>query len=104
MVDGQSTMASATLQERLAKLEGEKRRIEARAASLRARVNQQNRKDDTRRRILLGAFLLNQLARGGNRNDNIKQWVADELPKFLTKERDRQVLAAFLQELGGAAK
>lgn len=92
-------MARSSLEERLEKLQEQKRQIEEQERSLRARVSQERRKAETRERILLGAFLLHQLGRNDPSIQTIREWVAKELPGFLTKPRDRETLAAILSEL-----
>ena len=46
----------------------------------------QNRKDDTRRKILLGSYLLKKME-----NEEHKEKILAELNKYLTENRDRKL-------------
>ena len=93
-------MARSTIEERLAKLEEQKRQLEEQERALRARMSEGRRKIETRQRILLGAFLHYQLGRNDPSVQAIRAFVARELPGFLTKPRDREVMAEVLDALG----
>lgn len=71
--------------DRLAQLETKRRQIEARIATLSAREQAQQRKDDDRRRILLGTILLEDLAT----NPMLADYVRGRLPDIL-RETDRK--------------
>lgn len=79
--------------EKLAELDRKKAALEARRKALRARMSKKARAIDTRRKVLLGAFLLDRLA--GDRNpeqaDRLKAWLMRDLPGFLTREIDRDL-------------
>ena len=66
------------------KLKRQKQIIEARIQKAEARHKHQERKAETRRKILLGAYFLEKLRRDGT-FDAIKQ----ELDNFLTRSSDR---------------
>ena len=76
-------MASAA--DRLKRLEEQRARINAEIQRVRAREQQQTRKDDTRRKILVGSMLL-QLVEDG-------EWPEDKLrarlDTYLTRSDDR---------------
>jgi len=76
-------MANST--DRLKKLEEQRARINAEIQRVRAREQQQTRKDDTRRKILAGSMLL-QLVEDG-------EWPKDKLQTrldaYLTRDDDR---------------
>ena len=78
-------MASAT--DRLKRLEEQRARINAEIQRVRAREQQQTRKDDTRRKILAGSMLL-QLVEDG-------EWPEDKLrtrlDAYLTRDDDRKL-------------
>lgn len=93
-------MARSTIEERLAKLEEQKRQLEEQERALRARMSESRRKVETRQRILLGAFMLHQLGRTDPSVQTMKEFVARELPGFLTKPRDREAMAEVLTALG----
>lgn len=75
-------MAGKTVEQRIAQLD-------ARRAALKARLNNQNRADDTRRKVLLGALVLHRLEEGHDDfSRSLQGWLQRELPGFLTRERD----------------
>lgn len=55
----------ATKEERLKALEQKQAQIKAQIQALKARDTTQERKDDTRRKVLLGGFVLAQLKKAG---------------------------------------
>jgi hypothetical protein len=78
-------LARKTIEQRLAELD-------ARRASLKARLTKQERARDTRRKVLLGALALNRLEHG--RDDfsrNLGDWLRRELPAFLTRDMDKEL-------------
>ena len=87
--------ARKSIEQRLAELEAKK-------ATLKARLSKQSRTEDTRRKVLLGAFVLHRLE---NRADDetvklVSTWLRRELPRFLVRDADRPLFAAFVA--GGA--
>ena len=83
-------MARRSIQERLAQLE-------ARKKMLTARLGKQERKEDTRRKILLGALVLHRLEHGRDVfSSSLADWLRRELPGFLTRDPDRQLFADLL--------
>ena len=71
-------------QEKLAQLKAQKQAIEAKKAKL---EKEQKRKDETRRKILLGSYMLKKM----NENDFEKQKILAELNEYLTEPRDRRL-------------
>ena len=70
--------------EKLKQLKAQKQAIEARE---RTKQKEQERKNDTRRKILLGSMFLKKM-----KNDPSFELVTKEaLDKYLTKDRDRQL-------------
>ena len=55
----------ATKEEKIKALEQKQAQIKARIQALKARDTTQDRKDETRRKILIGGFVLAQLKKGG---------------------------------------
>jgi hypothetical protein len=53
----------------------------------------------TRKKILLGAFLIETLE--DNAVNDLRGYTAKNLPKFLTRETDRKLLSDFVVSLGG---
>lgn len=70
--------------ERLKQLKAQKQAIQARE---RTKQKAQDRKDDTRRKILLGSYLLKKM----NDNEANKEKILAELNEYLTENRDRQL-------------
>ena len=80
-------MARKSIEQRLAELN-------ARRAALKARLSKKERANDTRRKVLLGALVLHWLE---NSNEpeftkRLRAWLARELPGFLTREIDKEIL------------
>ena len=84
-------MARLPIEQRIAQLE-------ARAKALKARMAQQDRVKDTRRKILLGALVLHRLEQSGDGefSKRLGDWLRRELPGFLTREEDRALFADLL--------
>jgi len=76
-----------TTAERLADLEERRARINAEIQRVRAREQQQQRRDETRRKILLGS-LLRHLVQRGDLSDEL---VAQRLDEFLTRPSERRL-------------
>lgn len=79
-------MARRSIEERLEQIEVQRR-------TLKARLTQQERARDTRRKVLLGAFLLHQLEAGREAAGPLRTLLAQELPGFLQREEDKALLA-----------
>ncbi len=71
-------------QEKLAQLKARKQAIDAR---VKASESKKSRTDDTRRRILIGAMVLDQWKNNSDSEAKTKQ----ALDKFLTKDNDRKL-------------
>ena len=69
--------------EKLKQLKAQKQAIEARE---RTKQKEQQRKDDTRRKILLGSYLIKKM-----QNEANKEKILAELNEYLTENRDRQI-------------
>ncbi len=81
-------MARKSIEERLAQLDAQR-------AALKARLSKQERANDTRRKVLLGALVLHRLE---NSNDpdftrRLGDWLRRELPDFLTRPGDKELFA-----------
>ncbi|MCY1741032.1 MULTISPECIES: mobilization protein [Hyphomicrobiales] len=84
-------MARKTIEQRLAELEAQR-------SALKARLSKQERANDTRRKVLLGALVLHRLE---NTNDpeftkRLGDWLRRELPGFLTRDSDKTLFADLL--------
>lgn len=83
-------MARRSIAERLAHLEAQRK-------SLQSRLGKQERAKDTRRKILLGAFVLHRLEKPDQSDfsKHLREWLGKELPKFLSRDDD----AALFEDL-----
>ena len=73
----------AKQEERLKQLKVQKQAVLARE---KAKQKEQERKDDTRRKILLGSYLLKKMENEAN-----KEKILAEMNEYLTEERDRKL-------------
>ena len=69
--------------EKLKQLKAQKQAIEAREET---KQKEQERKDDTRRKILLGSYLIKKM-----QNEANKEKILAELNEYLTEDRDRKL-------------
>ena len=72
--------------------------LSAQRSALKARLSKQERANDTRRKVLLGALVLHRLE---NSNDpdftrRLGDWLRKELPDFLTRDGDKELFADLL--------
>jgi hypothetical protein len=86
-------LAKLSIEERIAQLEARKR-------ALKARLTKHDRAKDTRRKVLLGALVLQQIE--GGRDAEFRQrltsWLKGELPGFLTRDEDRKLFPEFIEQ------
>lgn len=80
--------------DRLANLQQKRAQLDAQISDLVSRQKQQERKLDTRRKVLLGAFLLYRSELADQRAVTM---IAEELPGFLQRERDFELLASLIE-------
>ncbi|MHB1016194.1 MAG: mobilization protein [Desulfurivibrionaceae bacterium] len=73
------------MNDRLKKLEARREKIADEIARVKAREAAQNRKEDTRRKVLLGALILSMVEKG----EWPKEKVDSALARFLTRPQDR---------------
>jgi hypothetical protein len=73
----EDTMVKRSIAERLAQLEAQRK-------SLQTKLGKQERAKDTRRKVLLGAFLLHRLEKGQDSfsKEQLPDWLRRELPAF----------------------
>ncbi|KSV84377.1 hypothetical protein [Sinorhizobium sp. GL28] len=100
-------MARKSITQRLAELEERKK-------TLKARLGKQERAQDTRRKILLGALVLHRLEHSNDPEftKRLGEWLRRELPGFLTRENDQELFVDLLkpkttatgQTTGGSAE
>lgn len=84
-------MARRSITERLAQLEAQKK-------ALQARLGKQERSRDTRRKVLLGALVLQRMETSHDPEftKHLAEWLRRELPDFLTRDADKALLADLL--------
>ena len=70
--------------EKLKQLKAQNQAIEERGKT---KQKEQERKDDTRRKILLGSYLIKKM----NANEANKEKILADLNEYLTEDRDRQL-------------
>ena len=77
-------MARRSIELRIAQLEAQKK-------TLQARLGKQDRANDTRRKVLLGALVLQRLDANNDKefSERLRDWLRRELPGFLTREGDK---------------
>ncbi len=63
----------------------------------------QNRKIDTRRKVLMGAFLLNWLQNSELDEIYIYDWLQNNLPRFLKRDQDKDLLKDILEQISKKA-
>lgn len=85
-------MPRRPIEERLAQLEVQKR-------TLQIRLSKQQRAVDTRRKVLLGAFLLHRLQSDPNAefSARLSDWLRRELPGFLIRDTDKVLFGDLLE-------
>ncbi len=84
-------MARRSISERIAQLDAQKKALQARAGK-------QERANDTRRKVLLGALVLHRLENASDAefSKRLGDWLRRELPGFLSRESDRTLFADLL--------
>lgn len=89
-------MARNTIEQRLAELDAQR-------ATLKARLSKQERANDTRRKVLLGALVLHRLESSNDPDftRRLSDWLRRELPDFLTRDGDKKLFADLLKEQAG---
>ncbi len=90
-------MARKTVEEQKTELEKRKKQLENRIKALEAKQTMQERKDDTRRKILAGAIVLHH----AKLKPDFQKWLADELNRSLDKPHDRALFENWFAEALG---
>ncbi len=81
-------------QDRIEELESKKKQPWARIQKLKSAESAKKRKEDTRRKILLGSMVMNLIENGYWQ----KEEIYEQLDKFLDKELDRQLFGLDISE------
>jgi hypothetical protein len=89
-------MAKRSIADRLAQLEAQRK-------NLQSKLGKQERAKDTRRKVLLGAFVLHRLEKGRDEfsKSELPAWLKRELPGFITRDDDK---ALFADVIGSSAR
>jgi hypothetical protein len=91
-------MAKRSIADRLAQLEAQRK-------NLQSKLGKQERAKDTRRKVLLGAFVLHRLEKGQDEfSKKLGDWLDKELPGFLTREDDKALFADLVRDKRPSAK
>ena len=80
------------------------RELEEQKKALQSRLEKQQRTETTRRRMLLGSFVLERLEQdadaghqqGGMDSKQLRQWLAREFPAYLSRDADRLLFVDLL--------
>ena len=86
-------MAKRSISDRLAQLDAQRK-------SLISKQGKQERAKDTRRKVLLGAFVLHRLEKGQDEfsKKELPDWLRRELPGFLTRDDDKALFDDLLKK------
>ena len=84
-------MAKRSISDRLAQLDAQRK-------NLQSKLGKQERAKDTRRKVLLGAFVLHRLEKGQDEfsKKELPAWLKRELGGFITREDDKALFADML--------
>lgn len=89
-------MPRKSLEEQIAQLDARRKALLARAAKT-------ARAAETRRKVLLGAWILHEIEHAPDPDGTRRGRMAESLDRFLTRQRDRDLLADLLPPLAGPA-
>lgn len=89
-------MARRTVEERIAAERERRAKSDARLKALQAQASKTERARDTRRKVLLGALVMDELTVRGPLAETLDRWLRERLPGHLTRDTDRELMAHFL--------
>ena len=72
-------------------IETRRQQLDAQKQKLEARLKTNEKKRDTRRKILLGALVLDSIEGEQPTDPMIAEWVKEHLPDFLTRDGDKAI-------------
>ena len=87
-------MARRDIDQRIAELEEQAKALKARKAAT-------ERANDTRRTVVLGSLILQEIDKDTEASKALRSWLAKELPEKLTRDRDREIFAELLAKISG---
>ena len=85
-------MARRDIDQRIAELEEQAKALKARKAAT-------ERANDTRRTVVLGSLVLQEIDKDTEASMALRSWLAKELPEKLTRDHDRQIFAELLTKI-----
>ncbi len=88
-------MPRRPVEDRIAALQKQQAKLRARERTLKAQATVQRRKDDARRRILLGQAIE---ALWNDRAD-LRQAILEELSNHMSRDRDKRLIKAFVDSM-----
>jgi hypothetical protein len=89
-------MAQKSIEERLSQLDSQRK-------ALQARLIKQERAKDTRRKILLGALVLEKIDNGHEADKPLLAWLRTTLPGYLTRPDDKALFDDLLKSAPNGA-
>ena len=86
-------MPKRSISDRLAQLDAQRK-------NLQSKLGKQERARDTRRKVLLGAFVLHRLEKGQDEfsKKELPDWLKRELPGFITRDDDKALFDDLLKK------
>jgi hypothetical protein len=90
-------MAQKSIEERLSQLDSQRK-------ALQARLIKQERAKDTRRKILLGALVLEKIDNGHEADKPLLAWLRTTLPGYLSRPDDKALFDDLLKSAPDAAQ
>ncbi len=84
--------------DRIQKLRDKAAQLQAQIKDLQARERQQDRKDDTRRKVIVGALALEHMVK--NKDSAFFKTLWPLLDEYVTRQQDRDLLNAYFQTAG----
>ena len=85
-------MARRTIEQRIAELEEQAKALKARKATT-------ERANETRRTVVIGSLVLQEIDKDTVASKALRSWLAKELPEKLTRDRDREIFAELLTKI-----
>ncbi len=85
-------MARRDIDQRIAELEEQAKALKARKAAT-------ERANETRRTVVLGSLILQEIDKDTEASKALRSWLAKELPEKLTRDRDREIFAELLAKI-----
>lgn len=91
-------MPRRTIAERIAAEKERRDKLDANLKTLQAQSAKVERAKDTRRKVLLGTLVMEELNASGAFTDTLTRWLRQRLPATLTRDTDRELMADFMKE------